>query len=73
MISPSEHAALVNRKKNYYLRALVESLWLIFDESREVHVLRDGELTRLTTPSGVLADPVLFPGWQGIALEDLFE
>jgi Uma2 family endonuclease len=73
VISPSEYAALVNRKKNYYLRALVESLWLIFDESREVHVLREGKLTRLTAPSGVLADPVLFPGWQGIALEDLFE
>ena len=74
VISPSEHAARQDRKKNYYLGAAVECIWLIFPVSREVQVFREGKVIRLTESSGdVLTDPTLFPGWAGIRLAELFQ
>jgi Uma2 family endonuclease len=70
IISPSETAAMVNRKVAAYLDWGVHEVWLIYPETRTLHVHVRGSSQTLTEGSFLLSD--LIPGWR-IQIADLFE
>lgn len=70
IVSPSETAATVNRKVQAYLDWGVHEVWLIYPETRTLHVHVRGGSQTLTEGSFLLSD--LIPGWR-IQIAELFE
>jgi Uma2 family endonuclease len=79
VVSPSDTAEQMARKVRQYLTAGAESVWVVYPATREVHVFFSPAGTqgaveaKILNDGGVLTEPGLFPGWEGIPLATLFE
>jgi len=61
--SPSDTAPGLQRKVVQYLKAGTQTVWVVYPDTREVHVFQsDGSALRLTA-EGVLEAPSLLPGF----------
>ncbi len=63
VISPSESAHDVNRKTRKMLAAGARAVWVVYPETREAHISRNGSAQALTERD-TISEPDLFPGWQ---------
>lgn len=62
IVSPSETAAILDRKVDRLLAAGAAEVWVVYPDTRKVHVFR-GPSTEVKHPGDVIATAVL-PGWQ---------
>jgi Uma2 family endonuclease len=70
VISPSESAIRVERRKDAYLRFGVTEVWMIYPENRHIYIHSETGIRRLR--SGDLLDTPLLPGWS-LKVDQLFE
>ena len=61
IISPSNSASEIARKRNQYLVAGAQSVWIVYPEQREVEVFRSGERPLILSEQASLIDEHLFP------------
>jgi Uma2 family endonuclease len=79
VVSPTETAEQLTRKVSQYFDAGAETVWLVYPASREVHVFysrnqaRAERQARVLTHRDILNAPELFPDWEGISLQKLFD
>ena len=72
VVSPSESAEDLERKVTQYLGAGGRLVWVVYSETRHVHVFRaDGSVSRLSAEQSIQA-PELFGEWSS-PLAPLFE
>jgi|SRR5271165_2645069 len=69
VVSPSNNAYLLQKKRHAYLDAGVAEVWVIYPEEKEIFVHRKGQV-HLYGPGSTLASELL-PGWSLIT-GDLF-
>ncbi|HEV2987433.1 MAG TPA: Uma2 family endonuclease [Candidatus Angelobacter sp.] len=61
IISPSNTASEIARKRNQYLIAGARSVWIVYPDQREVEVFRTGERPLILNEKDSLIDEHLFP------------
>ena len=72
VISPSESAADVEHKLKLLLAAGAQAVWLIYPESRRVHVFLPDGTGAIRTMGDTLSAPFLLAGWS-FPVASLFE
>jgi Uma2 family endonuclease len=70
VISPSESAIRIERRKDAYLHFGVCEVWMIYPENRHVYIHTEVGIRRLRP--GDTVDTPLLPGWS-VAVDQLFE
>jgi Uma2 family endonuclease len=61
--SPSESKPSLLRKKDEYLRAGVNTVWIVLEDPYEVHVFETGAAGRIIHPGDRLEAPALLPSF----------
>jgi Uma2 family endonuclease len=82
VVSPSDTAEQMARKVRQYLGSGGEVVWVVYPASSEVHAFYSPERVhgtaggnmeaKIFSQRDVLTEPELLPGWDGIALAELF-
>jgi Uma2 family endonuclease len=62
IISPSNTASEIVRKRNQYLAAGSQAVWVVYPEQREIEVFRIGDRPLILGEQDSLTDGQLFPG-----------
>ncbi len=62
IISPSNTASEIVRKRNQYLAAGSQAVWVVYPEQREIEVFRAGDRPLILSEQDSLTDGQLFPG-----------
>jgi Uma2 family endonuclease len=71
VVSPSDSAPSVLRRVWKYLKAGSHTVWVIYPDSREVHVFETSGAVRVLQSGQSLEAPALLPGFS-VALDELF-
>jgi Uma2 family endonuclease len=71
VISPNDTATEVERKMHEYLSVGVRLIWLVYPETRTVHILRANGSTDRVNEGGQVSGEEVLPGFQ-FAVADLF-
>lgn len=72
IFSPSDSVAQLMRKVKQYLAAGCHTVWIVYPETQEVHVLEATGADRLLRGEDVLEAPELLPGF-AVRVADFFE
>ena len=72
VFSPSDSVPQLMRKVRQYLRAGTHTVWVVYPETREVHVFEASGRDRILRPDDVLDAPELLPGFS-VPVQSLFE
>ena len=70
IVSPSESAARLTAKVEFYLQNGARSVWVVDPQTRRIDVYAPGKSMRSFGPDDTLTDPVL-PGFE-LPLGDVF-
>ena len=70
--SPSDTSAMIGRKVDHFLAAGSMTVWVVYPESRQVHVHKVGRKTAKLSPDQSLEAPQILPGFR-IEIRQLFE
>ncbi len=62
IISPSNTASEIVRKRSQYLAAGSRAVWVVYPEQREIEIFRPGDRPLILGEHDSLADEQLFPG-----------
>lgn len=71
IFSPSDSVRQLMRKVKQYFGAGCHTVWIVYPERREVHVLEAAGADRLLRPGDVLEAPELLPGFSA-PVEEIF-
>lgn len=72
IFSPTDSVAQLMRKVKQYLAAGCHTVWIVYPETQEVHVLESTGADRLLRGEDVLEAPELLPGFT-VRVADFFE
>lgn len=72
IFSPSDSVPQLMRKVKQYFSAGCHTVWIVYPERREIHVLEAAGTDRILTVGGVLDAPELLPGFS-VPVSELFE
>ena len=72
IFSPSDSVPQLMRKTKQYFKAGCHSVWIVYPERREIHVLEAGGEDRILGEGDTLDCPELLPGFS-VAVKELFE
>ena len=70
--SPSDTSAMIGRKLDHFLAAGSKAVWVLYPESRQVHVHRVGRKTVKLGENQFLEEPEILPGLR-IAMQEIFD
>jgi Uma2 family endonuclease len=76
VVSPTDLAQELAHKVDQYLAAGVRVVWVVYPNTREVHVFREGGVAFVLGPDDILEAPGLLPGFAvrvGEIFDDVFE
>ncbi len=71
VVSPSNTSVEIDRKVVEYFAAGVRSVWVLFPETRRLHVYDSAEQIRVVGETGLVEGGLILPGFQ-LKLGDLF-
>lgn len=72
IVSPSDTARQMNRKVRQYLAAGTRAVWLVYPDTKSVHVFEPGIIVRVVEFDGVVSSPAAIPGFE-LPVRDIFE
>lgn len=72
VFSPSDSVAQLMRKVHQYLKAGCHTVWVVYPETKQVHVLEASGSDRILDADEVLEAPELLPGFS-VRVQSLFE
>ncbi|MEO5927012.1 MAG: Uma2 family endonuclease [Bryobacteraceae bacterium] len=72
IVSPSDTARQMDRKVHQYLAAGTRAIWLVYPETRSVHIFEPQGIARVVEFDGVAASPTALPGFE-LPVRDIFE
>jgi Uma2 family endonuclease len=72
VVSPSETARQVDRKVHQYLTAGSLAVWLVYPDTKSVHVFERGGSARIVEFDGTVSSPTALAGFE-LAVRDIFE
>ncbi|MBI3666461.1 MAG: Uma2 family endonuclease [Acidobacteria bacterium] len=72
IVSEFDSAPRMMRKVNQYLRCGGHTVWVVYDELRQVHVFETAGTSRVLREDQILEAPELLPGFS-IKVNDLFD
>ena len=70
--SPSDTSAMIGRKVDHFLAAGSKTVWVLYPDSRQVHVHRVGRKTAKLDRTEYLQEPEILPGFR-IQVAQLFD
>ena len=65
VVSPSNSLRTLFRNAEYYIRAGVQTVWVVQRHPFEVHVFEKGRAKRIVRPGEMLEAPRILPGFSG--------
>ncbi len=72
VVSPTDSAPQLMRKVNQYLRTGCHTVWVVYPETKQVHVLEASGKDRILNAEDTLEAPELLPGF-AVQVQSLFE
>ena len=72
IVSESDSASRIMRKVNQYLRFGGHTVWVVYDELRQVHVFEAAGTSQVLREDQILEVPELLPGFS-VRVKDLFD
>jgi Uma2 family endonuclease len=72
IVSPSDTARQMDRKVRQYLAAGTRAVWLVYPDTKSVHVFEPGVVVRIVDFNGVVSSPIALPGFE-LPVQDIFE
>jgi Uma2 family endonuclease len=72
IVSPSDTSAMIGRKVDHFLAAGSKTIWVLYPDSRQVHVHRVGLKTAKLDSAQYLEEPEILPGFR-IQVAQLFD
>ena len=72
VVSPSNSAIGINKKRNEYFRAGARQVWVVYPEERELHVYDAPKTSRILGPGDELDGGPLLPGFR-LPVASLFD
>lgn len=71
IVSPSDTARELDRKVHQYLAAGTRAIWLVYPETKSVHVFEPGGSARIVEHDGVVSSPNAVAGFE-LPVRDIF-
>lgn len=72
IVSPSGTARQIDRKVHQYRAAGTLAVWVVYPDTKSVHVFQPGGNARVVEIDGTLSSPEALPGFQ-VAVREIFE
>lgn len=72
IVSPSDTARQIDRKVHQYLAAGTLSVWVVYPDTKSVHVFEPGGIARVVEIDGTLTSPQALPGFE-VVVREIFE
>lgn len=72
IVSPSDTARQIDRKVHQYLAAGTLAVWVVYPDTKSVHVFEPGGNARVVEVDGTLSSPAALPGFH-VAVSEIFE
>lgn len=72
VFSPSDSVPQLMRKVRQYLDAGTHTVWVVYPETRQIHVFESGKKDRILERDDMLEAPELLPGFS-VKIDSLFE
>jgi Uma2 family endonuclease len=72
IVSPSDTARQMDRKVRQYLAAGTRAVWLVYPDTKSVHVFEPGGAVRIVEFDGAVSSPSALAGFE-LPVRDIFE
>jgi Uma2 family endonuclease len=72
IVSPSETARQIDRKVHQFLAAGVLAMWIVYPETKSVHIFEPQGVLRVVEFEGVVSSPSALPGFE-LSVRGIFE
>lgn len=71
IVSPSDTARQIDRKMHQYLAAGTLAVWVVYPDTKSVHIFEPAGIARVVEIDGTLSSPQALPGFE-IAVREIF-
>jgi Uma2 family endonuclease len=72
IVSPSDTARQIDRKVHQFLAAETRAVWLVYPDTKSVHIFEPGGAARIVEFDGIVSSPAALAGFE-LAVRDVFE